>query len=566
MTVVEAGALLAPGRQWAVPTWLRVTAKVLLQLFLVYLILLAIHAYLGWWSPDFLKGRSLWHFWFSRMIIPMVMLGFFAAFARIVPAGVMLGSGFLLVGTLSQIKKDSTGEPFQISDLFLAGQSVHLLHYVHWYHWLLGASVIPAAIWYARNLRFRWWSVPVALLFVGLLSTYRLEPVSKWIHDNSYWAGVENLTFSQAESERMNGLGTHLYFSMAGLRLKTYTQTQVKQALDALPVKKPPASSAVAAAPVAAPDVYIILGEAWWHDPDDLASPLAGLKDDGFTESMAVSPVYGGTTPNSEFEVLTGIPIKTFPDGIIPYQHYVEYITDQSRTLPRILTEKGYSATAYHNFTRRFWLRDQVYPKLGFDNFVSMDDMNLTIQQNDWPTDEGLYGSVLQHVSDGGKPQFHFIVTVQTHGPYEADDADPRGHEGVHDYRTRLDGAARSLAIFKQQLDAKGRPYVLVLFGDHLPGLRMHQYNDGMTSESDPRLHQIPVLIASNTEKPQELADAIHGRPLYCLSPLVLDWIAEPVEERYLSYVDASCRDEEDPKVRPDEAVIQNQLFAKEPI
>jgi hypothetical protein len=27
-----------------------------------------------------------------------------------------------------------------------------------------------------------------------------------------------------------------------------------------------------------------------------------------------------------------------------------------------------------------------------------------------------------------------------------------------------------------------GRPYVLVLFGDHLPGLRMHQMNDGMVS------------------------------------------------------------------------------------
>ena len=40
-----------------------------------------------------------------------------------------------------------------------------------------------------------------------------------------------------------------------------------------------------------------------------------------------MSPVYGGTTPNAEFEALTGIPVKTFQDGIIPYQHYVQYIT-----------------------------------------------------------------------------------------------------------------------------------------------------------------------------------------------------------------------------------------------
>ena len=561
MTTAEAVAEPAPGRSRAAPNWLRVAGKLLLQLFVIYLGLLAIHAYLGWWSPEYLQGRSLWHFWFSRMIVPMVMLGVFASFARLLPAGAMLGAGLLFVGTLSQIKKDSTGEPFQFSDLFLAGQSVHLLHYVHWYHWLLGATVIPAAIWYAMNLRIRWWSLPVALCFVALLSTYRIQWVANWIHDNSYWVGVENLTFSQAESERMNGLGTHLYFSMAGLRLKFYTEAEVKQAMDALIAPRPAAAATVGPAP----DVYIVLGEAWWHDPDDKDSPLNQLQAAGFTESMAVSPVYGGTTPNAEFEVLTGIPVKTFQDGIIPYQHYVQYITDSARSLPRILTEKGYAATAYHNFTRRFWLRDQIYPKLGFADFVSMDQMTLTIQPNDWPTDEGLYKAVLDRVG-GHQPQFHFIVTVQTHGPYEADDRDGKGHEGVTDYRTRLDGAAQSLAAFKKALDAKGRPYALVLFGDHLPGLRMHQLHNGMTSEQDPRLHQVPVLIASNTDDPQVLADDIRGRPLYCLSPMVLDWIGAREDERYLNYLDASCRSAEDPKVRPAEAVIQNQLFTRDPI
>jgi hypothetical protein len=561
VTIADAAAEGAPGRARAVPDWLWLTGRLLLQLAVIYLGLLAIQAYLGWWSPDYLQGRSLWHFWFTRMIVPMVMLGVLASFARLLPAGAMLGAALLFVGTLSAIKKESTGEPFQISDLFLAGQSVHLLHYVHWHHWVLGALIIPAAIWYVLNLRFRWWSLPVALICVALLSTYRIQWVANWIHDNSWWIGVENLTFSQAESERMNGLATHLYFSTAGLRLKTFTQAEVKQAIDALHAPKP---AAVAAAGPA-PDVYIILGEAWWRDPNDSSSPLDQLKGEGFAESTAVSPVYGGTTPNAEFEALTGIPVKTFQDGIIPYQHYVQYITEGARTLPRILTEKGYAAAAYHNFTRRFWLRDQIYPKLGFGEFVSMDQMTLTIQPNDWPTDDGLYKSVLDRVG-GDKPQFHFIVTVQTHGPYEADDRDRKGHEGVTDYRTRLDAAVRALTAFKAELDAKGRPYALVLFGDHLPGLRMHQFHDGMKSESDPRLHQIPVLIASNTDSPQALADAIRGRPLYCLSPLVLDWIGRPVAESYMSYLNASCRSSEDPKLRPTEAVIQNQLFTFNPL
>ena len=536
--------------------------RIFVALAAVYLLLLAVHALLGRWTPEFLQGRDLWHFLFPRMIVPMVMLGVFFSVARLIPAGVMLASAFLFVGTLSAIKRESTGEPFQVSDLFLAGQSMHLLHYVHWYHGLLGLSVIPAAFYFIRNLRVRWWSLPLALLCVGLLSTYRIERVANWIHDNSWWIGVENLTFSQSDSERMNGLGTHLYFSTAGLRLKTYAEAEVAEALAALRVA-PVTPAAAALAPV--PDIYLVLGEAWWRDPDDRASPLDALKQAGFVETEAVSPVYGGTTPNAEFEVLTGIPIRSFRDGIIPYQHYVQYISDASRTLPRLLAARGYATTAYHNFTPRFWLRDQIYPKLGFGRFLSMDDMTLTIQPNDWPTDDGLYRAV-RDASSGDAPRFHFIVTVETHGPYEKQAADPEGHNGVADYRTRFSSALAALVDFKKELDASGRPYVLVAFGDHLPGLRLHQWKNGMKTETDPRLHQVPVLVASNTRDAAAFAHEFTDRPLYCMAPLLMDWAGQSASDRYLQYLGQSCRAMPGPVPMPAEPVIQNQLFAAAPL
>jgi hypothetical protein len=557
---VDAEAVAPPVKAAGLPRWVRKTVRAALQLVLVYVILLAVHAWLGRWTPDYLEGRDLWHFWFSRMLVPMALLGVFASAARLVPAGIMLGAALLFFGTISAIKREATGEPFQVSDIFLTGQSVHLFHYVEWHHWLLGATVIPAAAYFAANLRLRWWSVPLALMFIGLLSTYRIEWVSKWIHDNSYWIGVENLTFSQAESERMNGFATHLYFSTAGLRLKTFTEAEVARALDQLHAPAP-----AAATPDAQPDVYLVLGEAWWRDPSDKASPLDALKQHGFSETLAVSPVYGGTTPNAEFEVLTGIPVKSFQAGIIPYQHYVQYITEASRSLPRLLTEAGYSAMAYHNFTRRFWLRDQIYPKLGFARFVSMEEMTLVIQANDWPTDAGLYRSVLDSVG-GDKPQFHYIVTVETHGPYVKDKADVDGHNGVTDYRRRLGNAVQSLAAFKQELDARGRPYTLVVFGDHLPGLRRHQWKNGMKSETDPRLRQVPVLVASNTGDAAALAGTISNRPLYCLPPLLLAAIGQPVTDRYLNHAGEKCQQSETPMLQPAEAVIQNQLFSKKPL
>ena len=53
---------------------------------LAYLILLAITAWLGRWDAEFLQGRDLWHFGLSRMVVPFIALGVFAAFARLVPS------------------------------------------------------------------------------------------------------------------------------------------------------------------------------------------------------------------------------------------------------------------------------------------------------------------------------------------------------------------------------------------------------------------------------------------------------------------------------------------------
>lgn len=561
MTTVAGKALPAPKPLWYVKNLARTAARAGWKLGLCYLLLLALHAWLGRWTPEYLQGRDLWHFTLSRMVVPMLMLGVFASVVRLLPAAVMLSATLLFVGTLSAIKREATGEPFQVSDLFLAGQSTHLLNYVTWERWLIGAAVLPAAGLFVWRRRLRWWSAPLALVCIGLLSTYRFEAFSTWLHDHSWQIGVENLTFSQAESERMNGLGTHLYFSTAGLRLKTYAEAEVRKAMEAL--NAPPGSVAAGAGPT--PDLYIILGEAWWRDPSDKQSPLDALKAAGFTETTAVSPVYGGTTPNAEFEVLTAIPVKSFRSGIIPYQHYVQYVTDAARTLPRLLTEKGYVATAYHNFTRRFWLRDQMYPRLGFNRFISMEDMTLAIQPNDWPTDEGLYQAVLKRAG-GPKPQFHFIVTVQTHGPYEKHVLDAEGHEGAQDYHARLAAAVKSLADFDKALRKKGRPYAIVLFGDHLPGLRLHQWKNGMKSEADPRLHQVPVLIASNTRDAKALAKKIAGRPLYCLSPSILNWIGVPAANRYFHHAAARCEQSASPRLLPAEAVIQNQLFSNKPL
>ena len=524
-------------------------------LFAAYGLLLCVHAYLGWWSPEFLHGRDLWHFYASRMIVPMVMLAFLASFSRVFASGLLLASVLLLIGMVSAIKKQATGEPFQVSDLFLASQGGALFGYVEPWRWIFAILPLPALYYYVQNFRFRAWSLPLAFISIAALSTYRLEPVVNFIHDYMAPGGIENLTYSRAESERMNGLGTHLYFSTAALRLKHFSDAEVAQAIAKLNAPAPKPSLGLK------PDIYVILGEAWWRDPGDVNSAFNLLKAEGFREAHAISPVYGGTTPNAEFEVLTAIDLHQFKAGIIPFQHYQPYY-GKVKSLARLLGEQGYHTKAYHNFTRRYWLRDQIYPAFGFESFDSGLEMGLALKERQWPADKPMYDWVLAHAANDARPEFHYIVTVSTHGAYKPKpDCGANGKTGICDYRARLEKAVKELLGFVQHIKARGRPFIILGFGDHLPGIRAYQKSIGMTEAKDPRIYQSSIFVLASPGLAEGLMPRLDGRPFTCFAPILLDEmqtsIEDPIYRKRVQQCDGNAVE------LLDDALVQRQLFDK---
>ena len=167
----------------------------------------AVHAFLGRWTPDYLQGRDLWHFWFSRMVVPMVMLGVFAVRGAARSGGHHAGGGVA-------VRRHHFRHQAGVDGRALPGERPVPRGPV-------GASPALCAsgitgCWARRSFPPRS-SMPRACACAGgacqwRWSSWRFSPptasnaVSKWIHANSWWIGVENLTFSQAESERMNGL------------------------------------------------------------------------------------------------------------------------------------------------------------------------------------------------------------------------------------------------------------------------------------------------------------------------------------------------------------------------
>lgn len=191
--------------------------------------------------------------------------------------------------------------------------------------------------------------------------------------------------------------------------------------------------------------------------------------------------VFGGGTCNTEFEYLTGSSMLFMNDGIIPYTSYFDRPT---HSLPEIFRLQGYDTLAIHPYYRTFWDRHKVYPNMGFDQYVALEDFPSGGEIRQFVGDEAAFEQI-RLALDTSQPQerkFIFTVTMQNHFPYYGEEEILAGLnynirlpgmidvESVELYLSILresDDALRNLVDYLKQYD---QPVLLVFFGDHLPG------------------------------------------------------------------------------------------------
>lgn len=85
------------------------------------------------------------------------------------------------------------------------------------------------------------------------------------------------------------------------------------------------------------------------------------------------SSVYGGGTCNSEFEFLTGDSIANIQAGAYPYENYD--LTETENIVKYLRDAEGYYTVAFHPYKADNWNRPEAYEALGFDIFLTQDDV-----------------------------------------------------------------------------------------------------------------------------------------------------------------------------------------------
>ena len=275
---------------------------------------------------------------------------------------------------------------------------------------------------------------------------------------------------------------------------------------------------------VQTPNIIYVMNESFWDVSRlegiafdrDLTPNLKRLAQQG-ASGYVYSPSFGGGTFDVEFEVLTGFSLEHLPAGSKPYQ---QYVTDATPSLAQFLKGQGYSTVAIHGYYERMWSRNTAYPRLGLDDFISIEDMSDPDKRRGFVSDMEMTQQIIEQYESRKEngPVFIHAVTMQNHTTYDESKypqdelVNVLEHPGLsektlsplRDFATGVYEADAALGALTDYFSQVEEPTIIVFWGDHFnpfgDGYEIYE-KTGYIEKGDtssPALHQTDLLIWSN--------------------------------------------------------------------
>lgn len=307
-----------------------------------------------------------------------------------------------------------------------------------------------------------------------------------------------------------------------------YAENTVEELVAQYPQEGEPASS---------PDIIVIMDESFADfrvfngnsgADADIMPYIDSLRDNTIRGFLTAS-VFGGSTANSEYEFLSGNTMAFLPNGSIVYQ---QYYSEDSWSLVSFLKNQGYDCTAMHPFHANGWMRDTVYPKMGFEELYFLPDFPQEQLIREYVSDREMFEQIirLQEAQDADTPLFLFGVTMQNHGGYAYEGADfqntvsVEGFPEASQYLTLAQETDRAVEFLIEHYKTVERDTVIVFFGDHMPKIEdafYEELNGGPFDTLDDQMKKqmVPFFVWANFDiEEREISySSINYLPLYTL-------------------------------------------------
>ncbi len=399
----------------------------------------------------------------------------------------------------------------------------------------------------------------IAVVCIALgVGTYTYVLKSDYINKK----GFSGSDFIPIEAAKQNGFILNSFVSLKESFLEPpegYSAKMVEEIMDKYSYEQ----DTFATEAVVKPNIIVIMNESF-TDLDYLEhvelteEPIPKFKalNDNCIKGTLISSIFGGNTPNSEFEFLSGNSMAFLPDGMVAYQQLID---SSIPTIPSYLKKYGYSNTAIHLYQPEFFSRNRIYPLLGFDRFINETNSNVEIElirndekdiQGDYALDRCSFESIKKVTAENSDPYFTFCVTVQNHGGYWhwfQDIMVTNAHSDyANDYASIIritdDEFEKLLNYYSTEVK---EPTIIVMYGDHQPNLFDDFYNtiwEGYDYTENQKRYlkaKVPFVIWAN----YDIEEADMGEmSINYLGPLLMDMAEIPMSD-YFCYLNDLRKD-----------------------
>lgn len=456
----------------------------------------------------------------NALLVTIVFSAFIALTGKIV-TGITCGAVLLMIMTVVNIVKMMILHvPFFGWDLIYAWHLGALAVALISGKILIPAGILVFAIFLFSLYRFKHIVGPfriktrlsflvVTVMLVGLFFGNTLNPIALF--------NIRNINWNQTENYATNGFLLAFTMNIAPALIKApegYNRDMVAGLVDDYSNlgNQPSGKDEPVSLVILMSEGFSYLSDAKFEASDD---PLKNIKQLSakFPSFTLVSPTFAGNTSLVEFEILTGLSNAFLPAGAIPFDHYLRRPTP---SLASVLKNEGYQTVAVHPFHAWFWSRDRVYPNLGFEEFISLDQFEGAEVRGKFTSDKALVDKMIDVIESTKGPYMVYAVSMQNHMPYlpnayGADsisvtaDYPERLRKELETYLTGLRDADRELARLTQYLNNRKEPVILLFFGDHQPSIGPAYYHLSGTLKQglqmEKQLSEVPGLLWSNKKE-----------------------------------------------------------------
>ncbi len=449
----------------------------------------------------------------------------------------------LLMGLMyagNAIKIAFFGGPIMPDDVFALRSLLLILE-----GWRFFAAAIPLAAIASLiifNFTLRHWSAYLATFaafVLGMTLVYKpdmiVEPIDRYT-GNSVWDQRSNYIWHGATLYTLQE-GAR-YFALADAPPDMdIAQAAARNLLTEKPIAKAPGVYKA----FTPRNIHLVLLESFWdanrlkkagYNQNPLSPEFRKLwKSTDY--SLAMPPVFGGYTANSEFEVLCGFPVTK--DNV----KFERQLKNSVPCLPHILADQGYRTIASHPNVPVFWNRVNAYRNIGFQTYWSIADFIQDDMNREFMADATLYRQVMEKIADSlakKEPVLDYIVTYFGHWNYPLGASRPNRItskskvEEVSTYANTVYYKSRELMGFIDAMRKRDPDGIIVVFGDHLPflGENFAGYADSGVlaanrSEFTPEMFKFyvstPMIIIDGKNGPLKIGSL----PLYQVPKLLLD-------------------------------------------